>query len=151
MRSSKARGKKRTVASAAPAHIAPRHPRKNVREMELLLHLSRQISTIDALDELLQTIVDLCARETDSERGTLFLSDQETGELYSRVAQGLGVQEIRIMNTSGVAGHVYTTGRGIIIADAYSNPLFDRTVDEEIQYVTKNLVCAPIRFKGQTL
>ena len=142
---------KKTAGRARPKRLAPPRRRQNAREMELLLRLSRQISTIDALDELLQTIVELCARETDSERGTLFLSDQETGELYSRVAQGLGVQEIRIMNTTGVAGHVFTTGRGIIIGDAYSNPLFDRTIDEEIQYVTKNLVCAPIRFSGQTL
>src|SRR5271163_1662169 len=100
-----------TATPARTRHIrpAPRR-RQNVREMELLLRLSREISTIDALDELLQTIVDLCAQETESERGTLFLSDQETGELYSRVAQGLGIPEIRIMNTTGVAGHVYTTG-----------------------------------------
>src|SRR5258708_4238761 len=95
-----------TPARARRARLAPRR-RQSVREMELLLRLSRQISTIDALDELLQTIVALCVRETDSERGTLFLSDQETGELYSRVAQGLEILEIRIMNTTGVAGHVY--------------------------------------------
>jgi adenylate cyclase len=141
--------------AATPARVrrnslAP-SPRRNVREMELLLRLSQQISTIDALDELLVTIVDLCARASDSERGTLFLSDPETGELYSRVAQGLGIPEIRIMNTLGVAGHVFTTGRGIIIDDAYSNPLFDRTIDDETQYLTRNLVCAPIRFKGEIL
>jgi adenylate cyclase len=101
--------------------LAPRK-RQSVREMELLLRLSREISTIDALDELLQTIVDLCARETDSERGTLFLTDEETGELYSRVAQGLDIREIRIMKDSGVAGRVFTTGEGMIIEDAYSNP-----------------------------
>jgi adenylate cyclase len=142
--------KHRTATPARTRRIRPApHRRQNVREMELLLRLSREISTIDALDELLQTIVDLCAQETESERGTLFLSDHETGELYSRVAQGLGIPEIRIMNTTGVAGHVYTTGQGIIIDDAYSNPLFDRTVDEETQFVTRNLACVPIRFKGE--
>jgi adenylate cyclase len=94
-------------------------PRRNVREMELLLRLSQQISTIDALDELLVTIVDLCARASDSERGTLFLSDPETGELYSRVAQGLGIPEIRIMNTLGVGGPLLKTGRGLTKDPAY--------------------------------
>jgi adenylate cyclase len=142
----------KTAAAARTrrTRVAPRRY-QNVREMELLLRLSRQISTIDALDDLLPTIVDLCTRETDSERGTLFLNDQETGELYSRVAQGLGILEIRIMNTTGVAGHVYSTGQGMIIDDAYSNPLFDRTIDEETQYVTRNLACVPIRFKGEMM
>ena len=129
----------------------PPRKRQTVREMELLLRLSREISTIDALDELLQTIVDLCARETDSERGTLFLTDEETGELYSRVAQGLDIREIRIMKDSGVAGRVFTTGEGIIIEDAYSNPLFDRSIDQETRYVTRSLACAPIRFKGEVI
>jgi adenylate cyclase len=130
--------------------VAPQK-RQTVREMELLLRLSREISTIDALDELLQTIVDLCSRETDSERGTLFLTDEETGELYSRVAQGLDIREIRIMKDSGVAGRVFTTGEGLIIEDAYSNPLFDRSIDQETRYVTRNLACAPIRFKGEII
>ena len=125
--------------------------RQTVREMELLLRLSREISTIDALDELLQTIVKLCSRETDSERGTLFLTDEETGELYSRVAQGLDIREIRIMKDSGVAGRVFTTGEGLIIEDAYSNPLFDRSIDQETRYVTRNLACVPIRFKGDII
>ena len=96
------------AASPARARRARKAPRRgqNVREMEVLLRLSRQISTIESLDELWQTIVDLCAKETDSARGTLFLNDPETGELYSRVAQGLGIPEIRIMNTAGVAGGV---------------------------------------------
>jgi len=113
--------------------------RQTAREMELLLRLSREISIIDALDELLQTIVDMCSQETDSERGTLFLIDEETGELYSRVAQGLDIREIRIMKDSGVAGQVFTTGEGMIIEDAYSNPLFDRSIDQETRYVTRNL------------
>ena len=103
------------------------------------------------MDELLQTIVTLCSRETDSERGTLFLIDEETGELYSRVAQGLDVREIRIMKDSGVAGRVFTTGEGLIIEDAYSNPLFDRSIDQETRYVTRNLACVPIRFKGDII
>jgi adenylate cyclase len=36
---------------------------------------------------------------------------RSTNELYSRVAQGNIQREIRILNTSGVAGHVYTSGR----------------------------------------
>jgi adenylate cyclase len=140
-------------ATAQTKRMRPVAPQKRqtVREMELLLRLSREISTIDVLDELLQTIVNLCSRETDSERGTLFLIDEETGELYSRVAQGLDIREIRIMKDSGVAGRVFTTGEGLIIEDAYSNPLFDRSIDQETRYVTRNLACVPIRFKGDII
>jgi adenylate cyclase len=125
--------------------------RKQVREMELLLRISQQISAIDDLDELLYAIVEMCTQETDAERGTLFLADQETGELYSRVAQGLAVREIRIMNNQGIAGAVFTSGTGIIVHDAYTDERFDSSIDEETNYQTRNLVCAPIRFRNEVI
>src|SRR2546427_13032708 len=92
--------------------------RKQFQEMELLLRVAKQVAVVDTLDELLSTIVEISAKETGADRGTLFLNDQSSGELYSRVAQGNRFREIRIMNTQGIAGHVYTSGEGVIVKDA---------------------------------
>jgi adenylate cyclase len=83
-------------------------------------------------------------QQTGSERGTLFLNDEKTNELYSRVAQGVGFREIRILNNSGIAGHVFQTAGGIVIEDAYTDPRFNRTIDADTGFVTRNLLCAPI-------
>jgi len=120
---------------------------KNLREMELLLRISKQISAIDNLDELLYAILEICTQETDAERGTLFLADQDTGELYSRIAQGLTVREIRVMNNQGIAGAVFRSGVSAIIHDAYADPRFDASTDEWTSFKTRNLVCVPIRFR----
>src|SRR5262249_46327691 len=109
--------------------------RKQFQEMELLLSVAKQVAAIDTLDELLRTIVELSSQQTDADRGTLFLNDEQTGELYSRVAQGARIREIRIMNSSGTAGHVFATGKGLIVHDAYTDPRFDPTVDRETGYV----------------
>jgi len=119
--------------------------RKQFQEMELLLRVAKQVAVIDTLDELLSTIVEISAKETDADRGTLFLNDDQTSELYSRVALGNRFREIRILNTEGIAGSVFTKGEGAIVQDAYADPRFDRTIDEETGYVTKNVLCAPIR------
>src|SRR5256884_455791 len=115
---------------AASKKMSQTH-RKQFQEMELLLRVARQVAVIDTLDELLSTIVDISATETDADRGTLFLNDENSGELYSRVAQGAKFREIRILNNQGIAGHVYTKGEGVIVKDAYSDPRFDRAIDEE--------------------
>src|SRR5713226_6034421 len=91
--------------------------RKQFQEMELLLRVAKQVAVIDTLDELLSTIVEISATETGADRGTLFLNDESSGELYSRVAQGAKFREIRILNTQGIAGHVYTSGQGAIVKD----------------------------------
>jgi adenylate cyclase len=126
--------------------------RKQFQEMELLLRVSKQVAAIDTLDELLRTIVELSAEQTDADRGTLFLNDERTCELYSRVAQGARVREIRIMNNAGTAGHVFISGQGIIVHDAYSDPRFDAAIDQETGYLTKSILCAPIRTaKGEII
>ena len=58
--------------------------RKKFREMELLLRIAKDVAGIDSLDELLTAVVEISAKETGGERGTLFLNDAQTGELYSR-------------------------------------------------------------------
>ncbi len=118
---------------------------KRLHEAELLLNVSRTLAAFETLDEVLAVLVEFMSSELRAERTTLFLNDPRTGELYSRVAQGELRREIRMLNSRGVAGHVFTTGRGIIVADAYTDAHFDPAVDEITGFVTRNILCAPIR------
>ena len=68
--------------------------RARLRRSEMLLKLTQQVAAIDDLDQLLATIIELTANETDAERGSLFLNDPGSGELCSRVAQGTFNREI---------------------------------------------------------
>src|ERR1700692_1197806 len=79
--------KRATAVKKVPADGVSADERKQLREMELLLRIARQVAGIDTLDELLTAIVEISAKETGADRGTLFLNDPQTGELYSRVAQ----------------------------------------------------------------
>jgi len=138
----------KTVSSPSVA-IAQK---KRLREAELLLDISRKMSAIDSLDTVLNVLVEMTTAELGAERGTLFLNDPDTSELYSRVAMGNFQREIRILNTSGVAGFVFTTGEGVIIQDAYADPRFNRSIDEQTGFVTRNILCMPIRTaKGVTI
>lgn len=126
--------------------------RARARRAELLIKLTQKISAIENLDELLATLVELVANETNAERGTLFLNDPVTGELYSRVAQGTFNREIRILNSSGIAGAVFQSGTGEIVPDAYADPRFNRDVDEKTGFTTKSILCAPVRtVKGEVI
>jgi adenylate cyclase len=116
-----------------------------MKEAEVLLEVSKRISAQESLDDVLNVLVELCTAELNAERGSLFLNDPETNELYSRVAQGTSQREIRILNSSGIAGFVYNSGESVIIHDPYNNPHFNRSVDEQTGFVTKNILCVPVR------
>ena len=115
-----------------------------LRYAELLLGLSQKMAEMVSLDEALAAFIEIASAELNAERGTLFLNDATTNELYSRIAQGGFHREIRILNTTGVTGHVFTTGESIIVEDAYTNPLFSQSVDEESGFVTRDMLCVPI-------
>jgi adenylate cyclase len=117
---------------------------KRLHFAETLLHVSRTVSAMETLDDVLAALIEMTVLETDSDRGTLFLNDPATGELYSRVLQGEQTLEIRLLNDVGIAGRVFTTHESLIINGAYADPRFNREVDELTGYETRNLVCAPI-------
>jgi len=138
--------------SPAPHRHVDLHMEQKLRQMEVLLNVSRRVAAVDSLDEILRTLVEITTEELDADRGTLFLNDPLTDELYSRVAQGNFQREIRILNDSGVAGAVFQTGEGTTIDDAYSDERFNRTVDEATGYHTKTIVAAPVRtVKGEVI
>lgn len=119
---------------------------------QLVLQVSHDVAKADSLDEQLHIIMEAVTKATNSERGTLFLNDSATNELYSRVALGDISREIRILNNSGIAGVVYTTGIGEIVEDAYADKRFNHSVDHATGYKTRNILCAPVRtVKGDIL
>ncbi len=125
---------------------------ERLRQMEMLLKVSRQVSAIDTLDEVLVVLVRIATAETGAERGTLWMYDPATAELYSRVALGNSHREIRILSSKGIAGLVFNTGQGVVINDAYADVRFDRSIDKQTGFVTKKILAAPIRTaKGEVI
>ncbi|MEL0321407.1 MAG: GAF domain-containing protein [Gammaproteobacteria bacterium] len=116
-----------------------------LRTSELLLSVSQKIAGLKNLSEILWTIIETTTETLNADRGSLFLNDPLTGELYSRVAQGELIREIRILNSTGIAGSIFQSGVGEIIHDAYADDRFNSKIDEQTGYVTKNIVCAPVR------
>ncbi len=96
------------------------------------------------LDELLALLVKRVVALLDSERCTVFLYDAERRELFSRVASGAEVKEIRIPRSAGLAGECFNSGKLINIPDAYADPRFNRQVDLATGYRTRTILCFPI-------
>ena len=148
--------------------LDPRTPRAEVEQLlvdlpdadktDVILRLAqaahRQTQFIDiantvsdslSLDVLFPRLMEVVTETLDADRSSLFLYDPETEELFSRVMQGNVMGEVRFPATRGVAGTVFASGKGEIIADAYANPLFNREMDQRTGYRTRNILCVPIR------
>lgn len=115
-----------------------------LHQTELLLSVTRKISGLKNLSDVLRILIEMTTKELGADRGSLFLNDPITGELYTRIAQGDLTREIRILNNTGIAGAVFQSGKSEIIHNAYNDKRFNEKVDEQTGFKTKNIICAPI-------
>lgn len=110
-----------------------------------LLRIGRSIAAETDIDKLLAVITEETQKALTADRCTLFLYDKKKNELWSKVALGMGKQEIRFPANMGLAGHVATTGETINIKDAYNDSRFNKEIDKKTGYKTKTILCMPMR------
>lgn len=117
---------------------------RELRQARVMNRIADAVGQSGGLDVILPPVVALIAEALEADRATLFLHDGETAELFSRVATGGGVAEIRIPEDVGVAGAVFGTGVAEAIEDAYADPRFNGAVDRRTGYRTGTILAAPI-------
>lgn len=110
-----------------------------------LLKIGRLVSAETNLDLLLETTAKETANALNADRCTVFLHDKTTDELWSKVATGMGSEEIRFPADKGLAGYVAKTGNTVNIKDAYNDERFNKEIDHKTGYTTKTILCMPIR------
>ena len=68
--------------------------KRTSRFSDMLLQVTTDLAKTKSLDEALEVLVKITTSTIGAERGTIFLNDPATGELYSRIAQGLSLIHI---------------------------------------------------------
>lgn len=89
-----------------------------------------------------------------AEVGSLLLVDEKRNELYFEVAlgeKGAKVKEIRLKIGEGIAGWVAKQGEPLIIDDVSKDPRWSMTADKKSTFVTKNMICVPVRIKEKII
>lgn len=124
----------------------------------------KQFATLTDVDALLnstldQKVIRKRAMEAitllmDAEVGSLLLVDDEKTELYFEVAlgeKGDKVKEIRLKMGEGIAGWVAEHGEPLLIQDVRKDPRFYKSADKKTDFVTRNMICVPVKVKNKTI
>ena len=112
------------------------------RDLDALLEVARALSAERDLDRLLGMILDAAKRLIKAERGSVFLVEDKTGDLLTRVAQGS--ETIRLPKGSGIAGSVAETGEPVNIPDVYADDRFNPENDRRSGFRTHSMLCMPL-------
>ena len=116
-----------------------------------LVKIGRSITAVTDINVLLKVIAEETKIAIQADRCTVFLLDKEKNELWSKVALGMDSKEIRFPADKGLAGYVVKTGEPLNIPDAYNDPRFNPEVDKQTGYVTKTILCLPIKNNNQEI
>ncbi|MCC6810311.1 MAG: GAF domain-containing protein [Deltaproteobacteria bacterium] len=118
---------------------------RRVDKLSSLLDVATAMAAERDLNQLLAVILREVRDVVEADRCSLFIIDHERGEIWSKIAQGLEIREIRIPIGVGIAGYVAQTGEKVNLADVYDDPRFDRTWDKKTGYRTKAMLCVPMK------
>jgi response regulator RpfG family c-di-GMP phosphodiesterase len=111
--------------------------------LDLLFRYNIKIASERRLDRLLVLMADLGRRLVVADRCSLWLLDEDKGELWTKVAHG--VAELRMPYDCGLVGHCIASGESILVDDVYNNPHFNREMDALNSYKTQAVLVIPIR------
>lgn len=123
----------------------------NHEKMAILFEITTSVAQTLDLDALIFKIIEKISQILNTERSSLFMLDKETGELWSRVAQGMEVAEIRFPKSVGLAGYVADTRKVLNIKDAYKDPRFNPEVDRKTGFRTRSVLSVPILDREKVL
>ena len=112
------------------------------RILELLFTYMPKIAAERKMDSLLVLMADLGRSIVAADRCSLWLVDEDSGELWTKVAHG--VSELRIPYNAGFVGYSVRTAEPLLIKDAYQDPRFDRRSDEKTHYRTTSVMTVPL-------
>jgi len=119
--------------------------RVQLNKMSRLIEAAKSVNSSLNIDTVLEIILDTAIQSTDADRGTLYLVDNNTNEIWSKHLHGDNVGEIRLPIGKGIAGYVAQTGETINIDNTYDHPYFNPEIDQRSGYHTDSMLCMPLR------
>jgi PAS domain S-box-containing protein len=125
------------------------------RTNNALFRIAKALPRYRGLDELLEFIIRQIKELLEVKGAMVILLDEERKEFFFRTAAfddsetGEKFKEVRFPVDKGVAGHVYRTGKPIIVPDTAQSPYYFKQVDERADYETRNMLDVPLTIKDR--
>lgn len=116
------------------------------RQLATLNEISREIATTLDLEALLQRIMSSAVDLIGSEAGTLYLIDENTGEIVFRVVSG-GAQNLvgqRLPPGTGLVGQAADTKQPVMSNNVLQDERWASSVDRETEFQTRALLSVPM-------
>ncbi len=118
------------------------------QRLEALVSIIGKIASSLDRDQILQIILEYASVLLDAEASSLFLVDEQTGDLVLQSAsktQTADLSNIRVPPGKGVIGHVVQTGETVLVADVTRDERYYKGIDQNTGFATRSILAVPLR------
>lgn len=124
------------------------------RELEVLIEIGKALTSTLDLEDVLGLIMDQVSRLLKSQAWSLLMRDEQSGELTFEIAVSPVAERLKglqLARGQGVAGWVAEHGKPLLIADVRHDARFCDIVDRSAAFVTRSVVCVPVKSRDCVL
>jgi len=119
---------------------------------QAIWQITDKLHEAQSLDNALAASLEIIIDILNSEAGSIWLLDKGSDRLYPVFNQGpVDISGITIENGQGIAGSVVQSGKSIITSVDAEDSRFTSSVDEESGFLTKTLICVPLKDSHETI
>lgn len=129
--------------------------KEKIKNLKSLIEVSNIISSTFDLPTLTTLIMEIAKKVIKAEAATLMLLDEKNEYLTWDIALGEKGDRIKkerkLKVGEGIAGWVAEKGEPVVIDNARDDPRFLRDIDRMTSFVTKSIICVPVKVKEKTI
>jgi len=143
-----------TIASAGSGRDTNMNTTYLLKRYEQIFEITRQLNSTLDHQALLRQIVYAAAELTNTQDASLLLLEPATGELYFEMAMNIPAQELERISVpieGSIAGWVVRHGEARVIQSVTGDTQFFKSVDDQLQFKTRNLLAVPLKAQNVTI
>jgi len=129
--------------------------RKSLEIYKGLVEVSCLINSITDYKKLLRAVLSVAQRVIKADAASLFLVEEDTGDLRLAIATRTDGEfdepGITVPKGKGIVGWVMDRNEPLLIPDAYKDDRFYAEADKKTGFITRSILCAPLRSEGKTI
>jgi signal transduction histidine kinase len=127
---------------------------RRVRELELMVEITRRLTSTLDQERLLNLISKMAVELVDCEDSSVILEDRRTGELVFLTSAGPtseALKNIRFPVEGSIAGTVLKNRQPLIVTDTETDPRHNPEVDSAIDFETRSILAVPMMFQERPI
>ena len=124
----------------------------NTLQTKAIWQITERLRDADDIAAALTGCLEITMQVMDCEAGSVWLFSKRNNRLFAVANVGVvDINGISVAKGQGVVGAVTESGESVIVEDASKDERFSSSVDEETGFVTKSMLCVPLKNQYETI